>query len=59
VCAAYFYSFVRFEVLTAVRMAMSFFWVTTSCRVAGREKHVVCSPEDGDGVFLRNVDIYL
>jgi hypothetical protein len=27
--------FVRFEVLTAVRMTMSFFWVVTPCRPIG------------------------
>jgi hypothetical protein len=38
----------RFEVLTAVRMTMLFFWVVTPC-----------SPEDGNSMFLRNVGIYL
>jgi hypothetical protein len=35
--------YVRFEVFTAVRMMMLFFWVLV---------------EDGDSMFLRNVGIY-
>jgi hypothetical protein len=35
----------RFEVLTAVKMTMLFFWVF--------------SPEDGDSMFLQNIAIYL
>jgi hypothetical protein len=51
-----------FEVLTAVNMSVSFFWVATPCRLAGRYQHfggIYClfSPEDEGSMFLRN-DIY-
>jgi hypothetical protein len=64
---------IRFEVLTAVRMMMLFFWVLAPCRLVGRcqrfGEHTVSifipedgdnifSPEDGDSMFLRNVGIY-
>jgi hypothetical protein len=50
-------NFVRYEVLTAVRMSMLFSWIMTPCRLVGRYQRFF-SPEDGDSIFLRNV-IYL
>jgi hypothetical protein len=55
----------RYEVLTAVKMAMLVFWVVTSCGLGNRYQRfgeTYClhfSPEDGDSMFLRNVVIYL
>jgi hypothetical protein len=42
----------RFEVLTAVRMTLLFLWVV-------HQSTLVCSLEDGDRMFLRNVGINL
>jgi hypothetical protein len=59
---------VRFEVFVVVRMLLLlffffffFFWVLVPCRLVGRCQmfgETYC-PEDGDGMFLRNVGIYL
>jgi hypothetical protein len=44
----------RFEVFTTLSIKMLFFWVLKT------EKHTVSifRPEDGDGMFLRNVGVY-
>jgi hypothetical protein len=48
------YHNMKFEVFTAVRMMMFYFWVLVLCRLVGR-----CQmPEDGGSMFLRNVGIY-
>jgi hypothetical protein len=54
----------RFQVSTAVRMVMKFFWVLAPCKLAGRcqrfGEHIVSifRAEDGDVMFLQNVGIY-
>jgi hypothetical protein len=40
----------RFEILTAMRATMLFFWVVTPCRPGAK---------DGDSMFIRKVYIYL
>jgi hypothetical protein len=55
----------RFEVFTAVRIMMFFFWVWLrvdfSVDTNVSEKHIVSifGPEDGGSMFLRNVNTYL
>jgi hypothetical protein len=53
-----------FEVLTVVKMSMLFFWVVMLCGLIGRyqcygETVSIFNPEDGDGMFLQNIGIYL
>jgi hypothetical protein len=60
-----FFHLMRFEVPNAVKISMLVFWVVTPCGLAGRYKHFEeytisnLSPEDGDNMFLRNVDLDL
>jgi hypothetical protein len=53
---------VTFEVLTAMKMSM-FFWTVTSRKFVGRNQRFggtqYLSPEDGGSIFLRNVGISL
>jgi hypothetical protein len=61
---------VRYEVLTAVRIMLLFFWVVTPCRLVGRYQRLgetycfhfqssTFSPEDGDttATYLHGVTI--
>jgi hypothetical protein len=65
-CRFIAFTYLRFKIITAVKMSM-FFWVVTSCGV-------VCLPmfrrnallrlqdlshEDGGNIFVRNVSIYI
>jgi hypothetical protein len=61
--------YMRFDVFTAVRIIMLFFWVLSPCRPVGSFQSLgeiyclhlqgsIFSPEDGDIMFLRNVAIY-
>jgi hypothetical protein len=57
--------FVRFEVLTVVRMTMLFFWIVTPCRLIDRHQRFeeivsIFRAEDGDSqipTFWRNIFI--
>jgi hypothetical protein len=57
--------YVRFEVLTAVKMQIFVFLVETPCGFVGRYQrfggtyYIYLNPEDGGSMFLWNVGIYL
>jgi hypothetical protein len=56
-------NYVRFEILTAVKMSMLILWVVMSCGLLGFGGtyclHLHFTPESGGSMFLRNVGVYL
>jgi hypothetical protein len=55
--------FMRFELLSAVKMLMLVFWVVTPCGLVRRYHRFggtyTSGPEDGGRMFLRNIGVYL
>jgi hypothetical protein len=54
---------IRFEVLIAMNMKVTFFWDVTPCSLVARDQSFegTCAsnyPEDGDSKFLRNTGTY-
>jgi hypothetical protein len=53
------YKPVRFEILTAVKMSMSFFWAVTPCDLIGRYQCSIFKADAGDSMFVQNAGIYM